>query len=110
MPDAPTCVECDRPHHARGRCHAHYQAWLRRNPDAARNTRLPAAPIVERVEARGGIAKVLGPRRLHPHLHRAYYAIRARGTVTASMADELCIRVLRLHPALVYGLDWTEAA
>lgn len=42
-------------------------------------------------------------------LARAWHRAKKDGRITVSMADELCIHLLHLHPAEVYGdLWWKE--
>lgn len=62
---------------------------------------LPSAPLVERVEARGGFAACgNSPRR------RSYNRAKASGEVSASVADALSFELLGLHPCEVWGESW----
>lgn len=81
---------------------------------------LPAQPILDAVEARGGLTEVLGlaPSGLrvtrHRHAHdtnvrrwaKAYHRMRTSGTVTVWAADRFCMKVLGANPELIYGRDW----
>lgn len=72
--------------------------------------KLPAAALVDAVEARGGPV-VLARRRGHDHspgsrLIKAYRRAKASGTITDTAADTLCIELLGEHPVLVFGDTW----
>ncbi len=72
--------------------------------------RLPIAPLVRLVERAGGCAAAstrtgLDNDRLD-RLRAAYHRGRKAGEVTVGIADELAIRFLGLHPALVWGDAW----
>lgn len=69
---------------------------------------LDAAPILDTVDARGGVSAILGHRddRAAETDRRAIQRARQRGIIGAHTADRVCIRVLGCHPALVYGSAW----
>ena len=71
--------------------------------------RLPVAPLVTVVEGRGGYGACIPEARgskASSTLERAWERAQAQGWVTVKTADELAIRVLGLHPLLVWGDDW----
>lgn len=72
-----------------------------------RGPRLPLAPLLAIVEARGGYAACAPDARGHREtLDRAWERAKAEGAVTFDAADRLAIRLLGLHPMLVWGEDW----
>lgn len=94
--------------------------------------RLPFQPLEDWVDVnRGGLNEVLrrpgvsasgeaarsdrgtgldyAPMPSHPQsvtLLRMWLKCRARGWVTEKWADEFCVRVLRINPALIWGEEW----
>lgn len=56
--------------------------------------RLPAAPLLERVDGRGGLAACGGQQ--HSAEERAYYRARRDGWLTERAADLLAVRLLGL--------------
>lgn len=112
---------CDLPVRARGWCRAHYERWYRHGdalPDVpvggvstsswTLHLRLPALPLVQAVERRGGLRGVLSdygsPE--SSRLRRAYYRAKQRGYVYEGGADDLAIHLLGVHP----GDLWEEYA
>ena len=94
-------------------------------PANLRQTKLDAGPIIECVNRRGGIARVLGvdhnnygdpedaDRRVSKdpdlkRLSRQWHRMVQRGWLTVDAADKWCINVLRVNPALVYGQEWWD--
>lgn len=71
---------------------------------------LPVGPLVARVAARGGIGACLERQpdldrvRLERTLNRAI----VRGHLSLRTADTLSIKMLGLHPMLVWGDDWLD--
>ena len=65
---------------------------------------VPAAPLLRAVELRGGAA-ACGAKR-SPALERALERAQVSGRLTYRAADQLAIRLLGLHPMLVWGDDW----
>jgi hypothetical protein len=95
----------------RPQAHRHLQAVpggqqqrRRRRPPAPLLRHLPAAPLVHLVQRAGGLTACGVVE--HSDLERAYYRAAENGTLTAQAADQLAIRVLGLHPMLVWGDDW----
>lgn len=82
-------------------------------PSCAADRTLPADPIIAFVENRGGLHATLDPDSVERNelmrLRLAYHRAGTEGRVTLTMADELCILLLGLHPILVYGDDWLLA-
>lgn len=79
---------------------------MSRPATAASATRLPAQPLVDAVERRGGVGRALSWRRSTREgrqAARAYARARARGWVHVAAGDELACRLLRVHPAVVWG-------
>jgi hypothetical protein len=75
---------------------------------------LPAGPLAAAVRTAGGMSTLLlGQRRTSEgeRLARAYYRALERGWITVAAADELACRLLRVHPAAIWGEQfWTGAA
>ncbi|MGN6244534.1 MAG: hypothetical protein ACTHQ3_12815 [Motilibacteraceae bacterium] len=69
---------------------------------------VPAAPLLEAVERRGGPAAAGIPQ--HSALERAYYRARRAGEVTVKTADRFAVELLREHPAIVWGDAWWTSA
>jgi hypothetical protein len=67
--------------------------------------RLPFGPIEAAITA-----AMPGHNGIHGWLtenqERNYWRAKAVGLITPAFADELAIRVLGLHPSLIYGDDW----
>lgn len=93
-------------------------------------TYLPAQPILDWIEARGGLARVLGvepngnhvgqapgacgghPRSQYPDYrkwHKTVQRMSRSGRVSVWQADRLCIGLLGTNPALVFGQVWWDA-
>lgn len=72
---------------------------------------LDVRPLIDAVDARGGIGAVSAPldTRRRQALRRAYHRAAARGTVTARAADTLAVTLLGTHPACVFGRQWWAA-
>lgn len=62
-----------------------------------------AAPLVERVEARGGATECGAV----DASRRSYARAKKRGELTAMVADRLALELLKLHPCEVWT-DWYE--
>lgn len=60
----------------------------------------PIAPFVRLMALDPKIVKQDSP------IWRTYHRALLRGFVGASSADELAVRILGLHPALVWGASW----
>ena len=79
---------------------------------------LPSAPLLRVLEASGGLAAsglrchaddTVEHRRLVERLQRSYERARNQGGwVTVVAADELCVRVLGVHPVQVFGPLWWD--
>ena len=67
---------------------------------------LPFEPLRSRIEARLGPHGVLVS--LGDADRQAYYRAARSGVITVWAADRLCVDVLGLHPAAVYGATWWE--
>lgn len=88
---------------------------------------LDARPLLDTIEARGGIRRVLGlppadaalgrefgrrPDRTKDDVARwlrAHHRMRASGEVSVWQADRFCVRLLGTLPCLVYGAEWWDA-
>lgn len=84
---------------------------VRRRGTPRRQRRLPLEPLVELIEQRGGYeacAPGVGNRGDRRALDRSWERAKAEGAVALSMADRLAIKILGLHPMLVWGDDWLE--
>jgi len=69
---------------------------------ARRVATLPSAPLVELVEARGGVTG-------QPEsLQRSYYRARETGELTVWAADLLAVRLCGLHPLLIWPVEWLD--
>jgi hypothetical protein len=82
------------------------------SPFSRPRPKLPSAPIVERIDSRGGIDAVVTDRfdyREKQSIKSRYYKIRQTGEVTSVTADWLCTFLLRVNPALVYGQAWWDS-
>jgi hypothetical protein len=81
-------------------------------PEGADDRTLPADPILTIIRGRGGLAEVL--RHLDyddteaQRLRMVYHRGQNDGRLSVAKADELAIRVLGLHPVLIYGDDWLD--
>jgi hypothetical protein len=64
---------------------------------------LPAEPLVAAVQARGGVRACVGA---DGALERAYGRARGSQRLTIAAADKLAVRVLGMHPALLWGDAW----
>jgi hypothetical protein len=64
---------------------------------------LPAAPIVQLVESRGG----LPPFAVRNELAQAYYRARRSGRLTIWAADLLAVKLCHQHPALIWP-EWLD--
>jgi len=62
---------------------------------------IDAAPLLE-------VLKREGPVPMPKWVDKAVWRARDRGTFTINAADELCIRVLGVHPIDVFGSLWFE--
>lgn len=67
---------------------------------------LPFEPLRASIEARLGPLGVLVS--LGDVSRQAYYRAARSGIITVWAADRLCVDVLGLHPAAVYGSLWWE--
>src|SRR5664279_4404783 len=67
---------------------------------------LSSAPLVALVEAEGGYAACAGMCQGNTPLARAWHRAKADGTVTWVAADVLAVKLLGLHPLLVWGEEW----
>lgn len=82
-------------------------------PAPAQNPQLPATPLIQAVCQRGGLRQLLpsGERDQEAcRLQRAYHRATQRGWVTYAMADELACRLLRRHPAELWGPAFWDGA
>lgn len=76
---------------------------------SARQRRLSLAPLLELVEQRVGYeacAPGVGKRGDRGALDWMCERAKAEGAVALTTADRLAIRLLGLHPMLVWGDDW----
>lgn len=63
--------------------------------------RIDAEPLLSQLDGLEGLTG-----RSNDTLYHAIERARAAGTFTVDMADRLCVRVLGLHPCVVYGDLW----
>lgn len=63
--------------------------------------RLPAEPLLSMLEVLPG--------RRSKQVDKAMWRARRSGTFTFAQADELCVTILRRHPAELYGDLWWAA-
>jgi hypothetical protein len=81
-----------------------------------RRNQIDYAPIVQRIEALGGIDAALSAANLHHDdneyrkLQVSYLRCSRRGTGSVFHVDELCVRILRAHPSELYGREWFDTA
>lgn len=108
-----TSPVCKRPAYAHGWCGAHYKRWLVHGdaqPEipvhGLQPERLPAEPLIQAVERRGGIRAVLPDYRSREgmRLNRAYYRAMDRGYVIEPVADDLAVNLLGVHPMDLWGV------
>jgi ParB/RepB/Spo0J family partition protein len=71
-------------------------------------TRIPSGPLVDVIEARGGIGALTGhlDQTARDAIRRAYHRAKTSGDVTEAMADELCVKLLGKAPTEVWGSEW----
>ena len=114
---------CTFSHHARGYCQTHYSRWVKTG-NAHRTVRpltaskkppsLPVQPLVDYVNARGGLGEVMDESgvvnrvnfRERENVRKNYDRAVERGEIPVVTADSLIIRLFGLHPYAVYGEDW----
>jgi hypothetical protein len=68
---------------------------------------LPARPILDRIEWKGGLAAILPGGEQDPDYGRIRKALnRAKdsGAMTVYLADELAIKLLKTHPSFIYPI------
>lgn len=125
--DAPTCAwphGCDKPaakrnYKQRKYCDHHIDnGWRGHNPQATSDHPdwLPAKPLFDFVDGSGGFPDLWAPAGLdegspgatreRDRLGRNIARARRRGTMRYDIIDEICCRLLRLHPAEIYGDVW----
>lgn len=71
--------------------------------ESLERVKLPAAPLLRHY----GLLDTVLPQG-SPH-RRTLIRAQATGSVSAATADELCVKVLQLHPAEVFGEVWWAA-
>lgn len=101
---------CDRRHHAGGMCPPHYKRWLIHGDPLAGGPirskdgtgqqmgRIDAKPMLDYIAAH------------HPYVPHRYIRIleraKANGYLSIESADRVAIRLLNVHPCMVFGDDW----
>lgn len=80
--------------------------------------RLPVEPLVDLIDRQGGL-RALGVRhrdgdpaehvRWVERIYRSYLRCRERGWISIYDADEMSVKVLRLHPSQVWDDGWWDA-
>lgn len=65
---------------------------------------LDAAPLVAYVEVRGGFNALCKDE----YLRRRYVIVKQRGTISVGAADRICVRGLKVNPAIVFGASWWQ--
>lgn len=104
---------CTGDNNQSGMCWMHYRRARRSKtndpgpPGPLARPRLPADPIVEVVEGRGGIRAALGAidGRAYDRCRQAYHRARSTGTLTPDAADMLAIAIGR-DVIELYGKQW----
>jgi hypothetical protein len=81
---------------------------------------IPSKPILDYIERVGGVFQFIGNprdvwasddkelRSFHARNVKRYNNMMERGHVGLYVADDFCIDVLKIHPAMIYGWDWFE--
>ena len=96
--------DCDKRAKKTSRYCSMHQGRMTRLGEIELPSRMPVAPLVELVEAAGGVTEC-GARKFSP-LARRYYRAKERGDLSAQAADDLALAMLNRHPAEVWGLEW----
>lgn len=79
-----------------------------------REPRLPIEPLEYVVTRRSGWSAVVSASGMEPgpelmRLTRTFFRARLRGWVSLADADQMAVRLLGLHPCLVWGSGWWDA-
>ncbi len=96
------------------RKHEEIRAMRRRGELPPKPDTLPAAPLLKLISTRGGIAELSTRRGDQVHgtnrrrAEKSYARILDAGCVTLDAADRMCVELLGMHPAEVYGEQWWE--
>ena len=73
---------------------------------------LPAAPAIEEIRRRGGLARLLGrgfkARRDGRRWLRVHQRMRRDGVVTLAMAEKISFELLHVHPAELWPDEWAS--